>query len=148
MRRARSVFALSLTLLSVGYLYFVWQMDVGTLIDPGPGFMPAVVGAMALVASFLIFLGSLKRGADKPEEGASKDGALRLAACVAAIAAFIPLFMKLGSLISIFLIVFLMNKVLGAKGWLQPLALAAICAAVTYVLFVLMLNVPLPRGIL
>jgi ATP/ADP translocase len=67
---------------------------------------------------------------------------------VAAIAVFIPLFQFLGSILSIFFVVFLINKILGAKGWLQPLLLASICAVVTYVVFVLALDVPLPRGIL
>ncbi|MEW6718841.1 MAG: tripartite tricarboxylate transporter TctB family protein [Thermodesulfobacteriota bacterium] len=148
MRWARRAFSFALTLLSVAYLYFVWRMDVGNLLEPGPGFMPAVVGSMALVASFLIFLGTLKGKAEKDGEKVPAEGMWRFAACVAAIAVFIPLFTVLGSLISIFIIVFLMNKILGAKGWVQPLVLALACSAVTYVLFVLMLDVPLPRGIL
>jgi hypothetical protein len=150
MRKAESVFSLLLTLLSIGYLYFVWKMDVGNLMEPGPGFMPAVVGGMALTTSVLIFLGSLKRPAEaKPPSGeASTDGKRRFAATVAAIAVFIPLFQFLGSILSIFFVVFLINKILGAKGWLQPLLLASICAVVTYVVFVLALDVPLPRGIL
>jgi len=139
MRKAESVFSLVMTILCGAYLHFVRRMDVGTFLEPGPGFMPAVVGIMALAASALIFLGSLRRrGAAKPPEGPAGEGAWRLAALAAAIAAFIPLFSVLGSIVSIFLIVFLSNKILGAKG----------CAAATWAVFVLALDVPLPKGIL
>jgi hypothetical protein len=149
MRKAEIVFSLAMTILCVGYLYFVRQMDVGTVLEPGPGFMPAVVGIMALGTSFLIFLGSLKRPAgEKPLKEAPNEGKWRLAVLVAAIAAFIPLFNILGSIVSIFVIVFLLNRILGAKGWLQPLVLALICAAATWGVFVLALDVPLPKGIL
>ena len=149
MRKTESVFSLLITLFCVGYLYFVWQMDVGTLIDPGPGFMPAVVGIMALTSSFLIFLGSLKtKAAAKPPEETSKEGLWRLGVTAGTIVVFIPLFKALGAMASIFILVFLVNKILGAKGWLQPLLLASVCSIVTYLVFVLALNVPLPRGIL
>ncbi len=48
MRKAESVFSLVMTLLCGVYLYFVRRMDVGTFVEPGPGFMPAVVGIMAI----------------------------------------------------------------------------------------------------
>ena len=149
MRKAESVFSLAMTLFCVVYLYFVWQMDVGTLLDPGPGFMPAVVGIMALASSSLIFLGSLKtKKAAEPAGETSKAGLWRLGATAGAIVVFIPLFKGLGAMASIFILVFLVNKILGAKGWLQPLLLASVCSIVTYLVFVLALNVPLPRGIL
>jgi hypothetical protein len=66
---------------------------------------------------------------------------------VAAIVAFIPLFKILGSILSIFLIVFLLNKILGAKGWLQPLLLGLVFAGATWAVFVMALDVPLPMGI-
>lgn len=149
MRKAESVFSLGMTILCGVYLYFVWQMDVGSFLEPGPGFMPAVVGIMAIAASALIFLGSLKgKGGAKPKEEAAGEGKWRFASLVAAIVVFIPLFNILGSIASIFLVVFALNKILGAKGWLQPLALALICAAATWAVFVLALDVPLPKGIL
>jgi len=148
MRKAESVFSLVMTLLCGVYLYFVRRMDVGTFVEPGPGFMPAVVGIMAISASALIFLGSLKgKEGAKPKEEAAGEGKWRFAALVAAIVAFIPLFKILGSILSIFLIVFLLNKILGAKGWLQPLLLGLVFAGATWAVFVMALDVPLPMGI-
>jgi hypothetical protein len=53
-----------------------------------------------------------------------------------------------GTYVGIFVLVLVLSKLSGLGGWAKPVALAGCCTAVAYVLFGLILGVPLPLGIL
>ena len=148
MKKAESIFSLCIALLCLGYLFFVWKMDeVGSVNEPGAAFFPAVLGVLGLVVSLKILLTSMSGTATGKVINIPKPGLVRFWAYLAASLLFIPLFENLGANIAIFVLVLVLTKILGAKGWLRPVALASASSVVAYLLFVVMLEVPLPRGL-
>lgn len=148
MRKAESVFALAITLVCALYLFFVWQMDdFGTVNEPGAAFIPAAMGLVGLGLALGILVSSLRTGTDGKAEKIPRAGLLRFLAYVVASLVFIPLFENLGAIVAIFALVLVLTKVLGAQGWVRPVVLATSSSAIAYLLFYLVLEVPLPRGI-
>lgn len=148
MRKAENVFSLGIALLCAVYLVFVWQMDdFGTINEPGAAFIPAIMGIVGLGISLSVWALSLGKSADGKAEKISRDGLIRFFAYVVASLAFIPVFETLGAAVAIFVLVFVLAKILRTKGWMQPVVLAAASSVIAYVLFYIVLEVPLPRGI-
>lgn len=148
MKKAESIFSLCIALLCLGYLFFVWKMDeLGSVNEPGAAFFPAVLGMLGLVVSLKIMLTSMAGTEAGQAINIPRPGLLRFLTYLAAGLLFIPLFENLGANIAIFALVLVLTKVLGAKGWLKPVVLASASSVVAYLLFVVMLEVPLPRGL-
>lgn len=148
MRRAESIFSLVLAVLCLGYLYFVWQMDdFGTVTEPRAAFVPGVIGVLMLAIAIKIFISSLAKTGGGKAEKIPKDGLLRFIGYFAASLVFIPVFEMLGAYVAIFALVLVLTKILGSKGWVQPIGLAVASSVIAYVLFFVLLDVPLPRGI-
>ena len=76
-----------------------------------------------------------------------QDGLKRFGAYIVTSLLFIPVFETLGAYIAIFVLVLVLCRILGARGWLQPFVLAAASALIAYGLFYVALEVPLPRGV-
>jgi hypothetical protein len=115
--------------------------------DPQAGFMPLLVGAMGLGTGLILFINSLRDTTTQSAEPISLDGKWRFTGCLLSSVIFIPVFEYAGASVAIFLLVLALTKILGAKGWLQPIILAAMSSVIAYVLFFTILDVPLPRGI-
>ena len=148
MRKAESIFSLLVALLCLGYLFFIWQMDdFGTLNEPGAAFFPGVLGAIGLLVSLRVWMTSLQKTAENKSGKIPRDGLKRFWGYVVASLIFIPVFETLGAYVAIFALVLVLAKILGSKGWLQPLGLAAATSVIAYLLFFIVLEVPLPRGI-
>jgi len=148
MLRGESVFALLTAIFSGGYLFFSREIGFGSVNAPEAGFIPVILGAAGLVVSLLLFFGSLRAVAVKNIAAIPREGMRRFLACLAVSIAFIPVFAGLGTVVGIFLLVLSLAKILGASGWVRPIVLAAASAAVAQIVFVQLLEVPLPQGIL
>lgn len=147
MRRADRIFDLLMVLICGFYLVSSLRLNLGTMKDTGPGFIPVVLGIGGLLVAVLILRGSLKNTAGKKNEEISNEGKWRYFICVLACIMFIPLFEQLGPLVSVFALVLALTKVWGASGWLKPVLLSALSSGAVYVLFSIMLEVPFPSGI-
>ena len=147
MRRPESVFALAVSVFCAMFLYFSWKIDLGSMDEPKAGFMPLLVGVMGLGTGLILFLSSLRDTEDKTAEPIPIDGKQRFIGCLLSSIIFIPVFEFAGASMGIFLLVLALTKVLGAKGWLQPIILAVMSSVIAYVLFFTILDVPLPRGL-
>ncbi len=147
-RRAEVCFALLIAVLAAVYLFLSRSINPGTLLEPGPGFVPRVLGVAALLIA-LAAAWQARRSTDPPAEKPVDRGAwLRLAGFVVAIGLFIPAMEFAGAPVAIFLLVLVLTKLIGSPGYQRPLLLATITAVISYLLFVLALDVPLPRGVL
>ncbi|MEN6440074.1 MAG: tripartite tricarboxylate transporter TctB family protein [Syntrophobacter sp.] len=147
MPKAERLFQLILLLLCMVYLYASLNTALGTIDEPGSGFVPSLLGGAGMAVALFNLINSLRKTTEGKEEGWSRDGMLRMGACVVITILFIAIFEVLGAIVSIFAAVFLMTKLLGAKGWLRPLLLATASALLSYFVFFSILEVPLPRGI-
>ncbi|MDU4960595.1 MAG: tripartite tricarboxylate transporter TctB family protein [Sporomusaceae bacterium] len=147
MLRADRFFSFSISVFCAIYLFYSWRIDVGSLADPQAGFMPRLAGVMGLTAGLALLAGSLRQTQAPPAKPVAAAGKWRFAGCLVSSLLFIPLLKYAGALAAIFLLVLSMTKILGTAGWRQPLLLASVSSAIAYVLFVSILDVPLPRGI-
>ena len=148
MRRLKSGFLFVLTLGSIFYLYSAFQMDIGTVNEPNTGFIPVILGVITLIVSLLLLIITYKDADEKIFENIARQDKLRLLGYIIITIAFVPVFEMLGTVVAIFLLVFSLNKMSGAKGWLSPVLLALVSAIVVFMVFYMGLDVPLPQGIL
>lgn len=149
MKKAQVGFAFLVAACCSAYLFAAAKtIEIGTLLEPGPGFMPAMIGVVGLVCALIIMIGAIRKPPAASSEEVDRAGRMRFLMCLAVSVVFVPVFSQLGAVLAIFLLVLLLTKVLGETGWLKPLIVAGVSAATTYVLFVRMLDVPLPKGIL
>lgn len=147
MRTGESIFALFMVLLCAAYLFFSQKIDIGTMNEPEAGFMPVVIGVIGLLISSIILISNLKGQVVKKTEAISAVGMKRFIGCVIASILFIPVFNVLGTVVAVFALVLAMTKILGGQGWVRPIFLAAASSAIAYVVFIMILDVPLPLGI-
>lgn len=121
-------------------------------VGPGPAFLPVLLA----VALGLLALGLLGRAfvggprAPAPGRGTPwlRGGGWRLVVIVLALAAYALLFERLGFLLSTALFLGFLLAAVGQQRWPVVLAVALGTAALAHLLFVRLLAIPLPRGIL
>jgi hypothetical protein len=139
--------------LCLGLLFSIWSTSyhIGGITQPGPGFLPFVLGILIILFS-LILLGqgwAERRSSKETETAPSLIASWKKIAYVILILLFATFaFEPLGYLITVFLfIAFLM-----LRKELRSLRTAVLAASLTtlgiYLVFVLLLEQPLPRGFL
>ena len=141
-----SVFAAVFLLVGVWICFEALQVPVGNLRMPGAGFFPLVLGVTLSALAIILFgtewvsrdAGSTRIWPDRPEV-LYVMGILVLA---------VWLFDRAGFLLamSVFLVVSI--KVLGRGRWLTALVTAVIGSVTSYWVFVRLLQISLPSGIL
>lgn len=128
------------------------QMPIGTLRAAGSGLFPLCLGILLMVLSSVcivnVLWGAKKR---EKEQICAPEGPGSPAVVVAflAIIALATLFLKtLGYAIVSFLLMAALLRLLGVKRWLFNLSLSLLTAAGAHTVFVYLLKIPLPKGIL
>lgn len=148
MRRADRIFDMLMASLCVFYLVSALKLNIGTIKETGPGFMPVLLGVGSVVVAGLILRNSFKSTESRKTEEVSKEGKWRYFSCILACIVFIPLFEQLGPLVSVFALVLALTKIWGSRGWLKPVLMSAMSSAAVYLVFSILLEVPFPRDIL
>ena len=143
--RTERVSSVALALLAAAVLEECWRLrlPLGTLANPGPAYMPALLAAALLVSGVLI----VTLGRDATTFGAAGWSEWRHTAAILGACAFVALALeRLGYRLTMALAcAFLLNVVEG-KGFVVTILFAAAMAAGTYFLFDTLLRVQLPRG--
>ena len=156
MVKKQNIFVGFIALVCAVYLYLALQMNMGTVLGPGPGFVPAVIGFLGLLIS-LTFLGinlwksrtgKTQTSEEADDEKIDRSGLKRFGGYLLTLILFILMFQYLGTLIAIFGLVLSLTKISGSKGWVKPLLLALLTSVCCYVVFNMLLSVPLPRGLI
>jgi putative tricarboxylic transport membrane protein len=136
--------ALGLAALALFYLAAARRYPLDTLAAPGPGVFPLAAGAALLLVAAWLFAVS-PRAPLSPQGRGQGEGwsrpTLVIAAALAAYAALLPV---AGFAVTSFALVAITARRMGLSGWWQPVALGAGVVAVSRVLFVWWLGVPLP----
>ena len=148
------VVALAVLVASGAYLAYALPLSRGTAARPGPGFFPVAVGVFACVVALVWVVLALRRGPTRSMPLAEEDlgpaapGARRrVAATAGALIGFCLLLPWTGYPLVAFLFVAFTLQQLGAR-WMPALATGLVSAAASYYLFAVLLDVPLPRGVL
>lgn len=127
------------------------RYQIGSLTKPGPGFLPLGLGVLLIFFSLILLLGQTKKFSLAKETVPSffaPGGWKKVAYTVSILLLATFLFEKMGYLLTVFLfIVFLMLQA-ELKSW-KKIFLIALCTTLCiYLIFVLWLEQPLPRGFL
>jgi len=128
-------------------------MSLGTLQTPGSGLFPFLLGSLLLIISLSIFINSLNV-TKKISVGTGDTGIWsgieykNVLIIVVSLVAYALLLVKLGFLITAFLFLFVLFSVFDSRRWILTLVVSLITISITYTLFVLILQVELPPGLL
>jgi putative tricarboxylic transport membrane protein len=156
--------AAGLAVLALAYLLAGRQYPLDTLATPGPGIMPllAALGLLATAIWLLVVAGSVVAGSARPaqtegglsetpvaptrlvEPSANSRTRWTALALCAALVLYTALLPRVGFAVSSFALVVVAARLMGAEGWLRPVALALGVAGVAHLLFARWLGVPLP----
>ena len=128
------------------------QMPIGTFRTAGPGLFPLCLGIMLMVLSSL-FIVQVLLGAEGQDENdmdaAQEPGSPLLVVAFLAIVALTTLLMRtIGYPLASFLVMVGLLTILGLKRWPLNLALSFVIATGSYLVFVHVLKIPLPKGFL
>jgi putative tricarboxylic transport membrane protein len=140
-----------LSLLGLSVIIFVLslKLGIGKVQSPGPGFMPSVVSVILFFLSLCVFVSRVR----EPVKDGGKGRFIRWEylkrpfALLAALIGYAFMLDLLGYLISAFLLMFMLFVIAEPQRWRKDLAIAAIVAALSYLVFHRWLGVQLPTGI-
>jgi putative tricarboxylic transport membrane protein len=137
-------FGLGVAALGGVYLALALQLPMHTLNGPGAGVFPVMVAVALLVTGLLATW--RPETATAPDADADAPGSLMAAGIVfAALVAFCLLLQRAGYVLAGVLLVTAVLKVFEAR-WSTALIISAVSVAATYVVFVELLGLTLPRG--
>jgi hypothetical protein len=135
-------FGVATTLLSL-------NMPIGTFRKSGTGMFPLILGILLMFLSGLFLLRlflKTRTTLEKSPTGEIPGLSKQLVLFFGTMVLVTLLFNQLGYLLSSFLLMLTLLRVLGVKRWRLNLSLSFIAAVVCYFLFVQWLKIPLPKG--
>lgn len=137
------VAGLALVAAALGIAWESWKLPLGSLGNPGPGFLPLTIAAV--LAVFALLVAVLDRSSP-PWRAVGWSEAPRAAAILGA-AAFGAYFMeRLGYRVTTFVMAAFLLLVLERKHPLAAILAALVLSGGTHYLFATLLKVPLPPG--
>lgn len=147
----RKVFLVVMLVAAVVYTVLALRYPLGELVDPGLGFLPTIVGVALCVATLKALLSNSQGSSelDEDEPGGSDDyesSPLYVGAFVAALVVYVLLLGTFGQMIASIAVVLASLILYRARPWWQMVIFAVGMTAASYVVFDLLLGVPLPKG--
>jgi len=145
--------ALIWIIIGLAVMIVSYQMSLGTLHTPGPGLLPFLLGSLLVIVSLSIFISSFAL-VKKPSPGTSEAGIWaeiefkNLLIIVVSLVAYALMLEKIGFLITAFLFLFVLFSLFDSRRWFFALGASLLTVSITYTLFVLVLQVELPSGLL
>ena len=138
----------------IGLIFFVnalyiakcFDVPIGTTTNPGPGYLPLVIGLLGMLISGYLFLTKLRLNCNEKIAEFDRSGILRFVWYIVTLLLFALLFVYLGPL-AVGLLFFSLAKASGFPGKWRPFLVSAVLAIALYVVFINVLFVPLPMGI-
>ena len=149
-----SDFVSGLFWLIVGLLLSIWSLtyEIGVLTRPGPGYLPLALGIIIILLSLILLFGHWKKRASPTKKTALSSPTpvkwKKLVYTVVVLFVTGFFFETLGYLLTIFLLIALLMMGAEPHNWKKVLITAFLATLGVYLIFVLLLEQPLPRGFL
>ncbi len=145
---ATAIASALLVLIGGAALYGAVRMVIGTPDVPDAGFFPLLAALILVVLAAVLFIDQMRRPtAASAEAGEETAPSLRAALpVIAGFAAYVPALEWLGFLVATALLVALLLAVFGIRRPLPYAAAVPLIAGGSYLLFHLLLGLPLPVG--
>jgi len=150
MARHDPVFAFIWIALGVFLCAESFSLGLGSIMEPGPGFMPFVMGSVMIGLAIALFLESYFHTRKIPSKKISpwSDVYWKKVVYVAFIMlVYAVLLSKLGYLLDTFLLMVFLLKSGASIKWPTAIFVGALTAGFSYVLFGIWLKVPFPGGV-
>lgn len=148
MRKRNLISSIVLLALAIAIIMNAGTLSFGSLWAPEAGFFPFILGVLLAIFS-LILLGKAMKG--KREEESLFDMTFgrwgKMGLAVGALFAFTIFVEHLGYIISSFLLVAFLLRVVEPQKWWLVIVVAFFSSLVAYLVFGLWLDTPLPKGI-
>jgi putative tricarboxylic transport membrane protein len=142
----------SIIWMALGGLFVVGALQLGLTRRgvPGPGFLPFLTGLALIFVSLFVLIPALgrRKNAESSDFFPERDSFRKLLFVLVALFTFGIAMKYLGYLLTAFLFMFFVALVMKPKGWRTTALLALVTAVVSYALFVVLLEVNLPKGLL
>jgi putative tricarboxylic transport membrane protein len=136
-------------LLSLFILFFSHDIGLGEFRSPGPGLMPFLVGAMLLLISIyaLIRSAAKERQVTAASRGEGEHFRFpKIGLVLLFLLAYALLLEIIGYLVATFLMLVLLFRNAGVRGWISALVISLVTALATYAFFTY-LGLRFPAGI-
>jgi putative tricarboxylic transport membrane protein len=134
--------------ISIGYLGMSVQLPFGSVAQPGAGVFPIIVGVVLMLTS----LAAMWEGwqMDKAEQVAVPVGAdrKRLLSLIGLLLVYFVALPWLGQIISSALFCLFLMRLLSDTSWSRIIVYSLVIAVALHFVFVHLLQVPMPRGVL
>ena len=127
------------------YLTLAFQLPFGAAARPGAGFYPVIVTVFAIVVALAATASAFQDAAATAPVELDGPSRRRVVISVVALVAFCLVLPWVGYPAAAFAFVTVVLRYLGAR-WTTALLTGALSSAGSYVLFAVLLDVPLPHG--
>jgi len=147
----RSDIAVSLFLIGLaGFILLQTQgLTFGNIRTPQTGFFPFLLACLLIVLSIILLVQALRQSATGPSlRQIGAKGWQRIGTIFLVLVGFALALESAGYLISSFLLMVVLLRVIEPQKWGLVILLAGVTALATYLIFARLLNVPLPQGFL
>lgn len=121
------------------------KMDIGSMSEPGPGFLPLILGGVGILITGFLLLAKSSPENKEAITDFTAAGLKRFASYIITIMLFAFLFTELGPA-AVFLLIIILAKTSGFESLPHAMLFAGIFTAIVYFLFWYLLVIPLPLG--
>jgi len=147
-------------LFGVGYLAYNRNYPIDTWNNPGPGVFPLIVGGMLILLAAGQLMQTLRKHRDRDDRKSAgfrfksaktflrESGKIKPVILVGVFVIYLLIVKGVGFFISNFIFVVITSRLMGARDWVRPSALALGICLFCYLLFEVWLKLSLPRGLL
>lgn len=135
-------------LLSAGYLALSIDLPFGQLDRPGAAVFPVIVGVVLMLASLVTLREGLAMDAGEKVELPAGVDRKRLLGLVGLLFGYMVLLPWLGQILASVPFCVLLMRLLSDLSWIRTTIYSLLVSGAVYTVFVVLLDVPMPRGIL
>jgi len=134
----------------VGLGIVLWStltMPIGTLTEPGPGFLPLFCGTVISILAIIVFFQAKRNTKEVTGESFYIEGSLiKIFSTIGILMVYALILERLGFNVTTFVVMLYIFKQIAGASWLTGILESSIVTGACYFIFGYLLKIPLPRG--